>query len=152
MFSVGESQCPIKSLSRSFKEEWPAIDIRQGIVYLGNSAGVSPISSSRNWKDIDSSADDGVYDVVYCDGCGDGGIDVALLERSGGADAEESEVAGDSWYLVQSKYGAAFQGPNALAEGLKIIDTLDGRRDRLSCLAEGLLERLCLLPRERISP
>ena len=50
---------------------------------------------------------------------------------------------GDSWYLVQSKYGTAFQGAQTLlSEGLKIIDTLDGCRDRLSSLAEGLLERL----------
>lgn len=88
------------------------------------------------WLDIDPHGDD----IVYCDGSGDGGIDVAYLER-GHADDENS--AGDTWFLVQSKYGSAFAGTRTLRdEGHKIIDTLDGRRNRLSSLAEGLLDRL----------
>ena len=80
-------------------------------------------------------------DLVYCDGAGDGGIDLAYLDRADEANSED--VSGDAWYLIQSKYGSAFKGTNTLlAEGQKVIDTLDGRRDRLSSLAEGLLDRL----------
>src|ERR1700732_4493243 len=47
-------------------------------------------------------------DLVYCDGSGDGGIDLAYLDRS---DEESTDsAAGDTWYLIQSKYGSAFQG------------------------------------------
>ena len=122
---------------QSFSEEWLS-DIREGnpsTLELGRRFAHKLITQ---WKDIDSASDD----IVYCDGSGDGGIDVALLERLGG-DSEEPDSIGDSWYLVQSKYGTAFQGAQTLlSEGLKIIDTLDGCRDRLSSLAEGLLERL----------
>jgi hypothetical protein len=80
-------------------------------------------------------------DLVYCDGAGDGGIDLAYLER---ADQDDTEsTSGDTWYLIQSKYGSAFQGTKTLlSEGQKVIDTLDGRRERLSSLAEGLIDRL----------
>jgi AIPR protein len=80
-------------------------------------------------------------DLVYCDGAGDGGIDLAHLDRAD--EANSDEASGDTWYLIQSKYGSAFKGTSTLlAEGQKVIDTLDGRRDRLSSLAEGLLDRL----------
>ena len=85
------------------------------------------------WLDIDESSDD----LVYCDGSGDGGIDIAYLHRG------EGENAGDTWYLIQSKYGSAFKGSTTLlAESQKIIDTLDGQRKRLSSLTQSLLERL----------
>lgn len=93
------------------------------------------------WLEIEGISDD----LVYCDGSGDGGIDIAYLERSD-TDPEAdggASVAGDMWYLVQSKHGKAFQGATTLLEeSQKVIDTLDGRRQRLSSLAEGLLERL----------
>lgn len=80
-------------------------------------------------------------DLVYCDGGGDGGVDLAYLDR--GDDQSSDNATGDSWYLVQSKYGSAFQGPTTLlTEGQKVIDTLDGKRSRLSSLAEGLMDRL----------
>jgi hypothetical protein len=81
-------------------------------------------------------------DIVYCDGAGDGGIDIAVLER--GSSSETDEVpGGDCWYLVQSKYGSAFAGETTLlTEGKKVIDTLDGRRANLSSLAAGLFEKL----------
>lgn len=82
-------------------------------------------------------------DFVYCDGAGDGGIDVALLDTGSDESSAEADESGHTWYLVQSKYGAAFSGANTLlVEGQKVIDTLDGKRLRLNSLAEGLLERL----------
>lgn len=86
---------------------------------------------------------DTTADFVFCDGAGDGGIDVALLDTGPDESSAEADESGHTWYLVQSKYGSAFSGPNTLLiEGQKVIDTLDGKRPRLNSLAEGLLERL----------
>ena len=68
-------------------------------------------------------------DLVLCDGAGDGGIDIAYLRRPDvddeSQDSQSSE--GHTWYLVQSKYGTAFQGPETVFnEGRKIIETLGG--------------------------
>jgi len=124
----------------AFREQWLA-DVREGhpsTLELGRRFAHKLIVQ---WAD----ADDASSDLVYCDGSGDGGIDVAYLDRGdddGGAESE-SNVVGHSWYLVQSKYGSAFQGAATLLhEGQKVIDTLDGKRLNLSSLAEGLLERL----------
>ena len=85
------------------------------------------------WLNIDDSSDD----LIYCDGSGDGGIDIAYLHRG------EGEGTGHTWYLIQSKYGKAFRGnATLLAESQKVIDTLDGQNKKLSSLAQGLLERL----------
>src|SRR5215218_2642734 len=96
------------------------------------------------WLEVDQDSDD----LVYCDGAGDGGIDIAYLQRAEtsqkDADAGgDTPLEGDTWYLVQSKYGKAFQGVGTLLEeGQKVVDTLDGKRANLSSLATGLLERL----------
>ena len=90
---------------------------------------------------LDASA--ATADLVYCDGGGDGGIDVAFLDEGPDSASDAPEESGHAWYLVQSKYGSAFAGIGTLlTEGQKVIETLDGRRPRLNSLAEGLLERL----------
>ena len=124
---------------QAFLEEWLA-EVRQGnpsTLELGQRFARKLVTQ---WLDIDK--DSFSIDVVYCDGSGDGGIDIAYLDR--GDDEESPEnVSGHTWYLVQSKYGSAFAGSiTLLQEGQKVIDTLDGRRHRLSSLAEELLERL----------
>lgn len=82
-------------------------------------------------------------ELVYCDGAGDGGVDLAVLDV--GSDEEADSQPGHIWYLLQSKYGGAFQGPTTLlVEAQKVIDTLDGKRLKLNSLAEGLQERLSL--------
>lgn len=82
-------------------------------------------------------------DLVYCDGSGDGRIDLAYLDRGDAELSEAGDALGDTWFLVQSKHGSAFKGVSTLIEeAQKVVDTLDGRRDRLSSLAEGLVERL----------
>jgi len=90
------------------------------------------------WLDLDESTGE----LVHCDGSGDGGIDAAYLDR-GQEETTEEGTQGDTWFLIQSKYGKAFQGTaTLLQEGQKVIDTLDGKHGRLSSLAEGLLEQL----------
>ena len=91
------------------------------------------------WLDTSDTA----ADFSYCDGSGDGGIDVALLDTGPDEVTDDTGISGHTWYLVQSKYGSAFAGTSTLLiEGQKVIETLDGRRARLNSLAEGLLERL----------
>jgi hypothetical protein len=91
------------------------------------------------WVDASEQASD----VVLCDGAGDGGIDIALLDTGPDSSGDAQDESGHTWYLVQSKYGSAFAGVSTLlAEGHKVIETLDGKRAKLSSLAEGTLERL----------
>lgn len=118
----------------AYREQWLE-SVRAGqpsTVQLGQRFAHKLITQ---WRDVSP----GVEDIYYCDGAA-GGIDLAFLSH-GDADADSRD--GDTWYLVQSKYGAAFKGPETLlAEGYKVIETLDGRRERLSSLASGLLERI----------
>jgi hypothetical protein len=88
------------------------------------------------WRDIPDASDD----LIYCDGPADGGIDLAYLERG---ETDSENVSGDTWYLVQSKFGSGFQGSDSiLRDGQKIIDTLDIGREPLSETVTGLTERL----------
>ncbi|NTU74435.1 AIPR family protein, partial [Candidatus Roizmanbacteria bacterium] len=131
---------PVLSLEK-FNEEWLS-DIRAGdpsTVMLGNRFAHKILTQ---WLDIDENNDE----VIYCDGSGDGGIDIAYLyESDSGTDAGSES---HTWYLVQSKYGKAFQGNSTLLkEGQKLIDTLDNSNKRLSSLAQGLLEQLTAFKR-----
>ncbi|APR34339.1 AIPR family protein [Paraburkholderia sp. SOS3] len=123
----------------AFEKEW-LTEIRAGApstVELGNRFSRKLVTQ---WLEIaeDSDSPD---DICYCDGAGDGGIDIACLQRSD--DSDDSADNGDVWYLVQSKYGSAFSGTSTLLnEAQKLIDTLDGKRNNLSSLSAGLVERL----------
>jgi hypothetical protein len=119
-----------------FTDEWLE-EVKQGnptTVELGNRFARKLITQ---WLDLDEFSDD----VLYCDGSGDGGIDVACLQL--GETGDDGTEDGDTWYLVQSKYGSAFAGSGTLLrESQKVIDTLDGKRTNLSSLAQDLLDRL----------
>lgn len=121
-----------------FRSSWLE-DVQAGspsTVELGRRFALKIISQ---WLD----ASETTADLVYCDGSGDGGIDLAFLDEGPDSASDAAEESGHAWYLVQSKYGSAFAGPDTLlVEGQKVIETLDGRRTRLNSLAEGLLERL----------
>lgn len=114
-------------------------DVRAGspsTVELGRRFALKLVAQ---WLDTSDLTDE----FIYCDGSGDGGIDVAFLDTGPEELTDDSTISGHTWYLVQSKYGSAFAGVSTLLqEGQKLIDTLDGRRSRLNSLAEGLLERL----------
>ncbi len=95
----------------------------------------------RQWLNV--TEDD--EDLILCDGTGDGGIDIAYLHRADldetGQDEQSDE--GDTWYLIQSKYGTAFQGQETIiSEGRKIITTLAGENARLSERTSQLVGRL----------
>lgn len=122
-----------------FEKEW-LTDIISGnpsTIELGRRFSKKLVSQWLDFAEDIESPDD----VVYCDGTGDGGIDIACLQK--GDDAEDNSNGGDTWYLVQSKYGSAFVGTSTLIEeAQKVIDTIDGKRTNLSSLASGLVERL----------
>lgn len=94
-----------------------------------------------DWLDVNPDDED----LVLCDGSGDGGIDIAYLRRSEtDIDTQDTQSQeGDTWYLIQSKYGTAFQGPETVvSEGRKVIATLAGENDRLSEHTRQLVARL----------
>ena len=83
--------------------------------------------------------------LEFCGGPGDGGIDVAYLCRPDidDDDQEGNVVEGSTWYLIQSKYGTAFQGAaTILSEGLKVLATLSGENKQLNDQTKQLVERL----------
>ncbi len=90
-----------------------------------------------DWLDFNAETED----VVFCDGSGDGGIDVAFLVM--GDIMEDGNHEGNTWYLVQSKHGSAFAGTSTiLAEGQKVLDTLRGNRENLSSLGTEVSNRI----------
>lgn len=120
---------------KEFKDEWLS-EIQEGnpsSVVLGNRFSNKIV---MQWLELDKYSDD----LIFCDGSGDGGIDVAFLQRGDKENLEEPE--GDTWYLIQSKYGSAFRSATTLiTESSKVFNTLLGERN-LSSLAQDLLERL----------
>jgi hypothetical protein len=122
-----------------YREQW-LDDVREGQPSTSELGHRFARKLLTQWLEIDDASDD----LVYCDGSGDGGIDIAYLHRGSEAAAEDDEGAeGDTWYLVQSKYGKAFAGgATLLQEATKVLETLTGHRSHLSSLAEGLLARL----------
>lgn len=122
----------------AFREAWLS-SVREGNPSTRELGRRFAVKLVTQWAD----ASEHSSDLVLCDGAGDGGIDVALLDTGPDSSSDAPEESGHTWYLVQSKYGSAFAGVGTLlAEGQKVIDTLDGRRLKLNSLAEGTLERL----------
>ena len=89
----------------------------------------------RDWHEIDAAT----AEVVLCDGAGDGGIDAAVFVPEDPAEG----IEGDTWILIQSKYGSAFTGADTLSsEAQKLFATLEGKREKLSSLSAELVARL----------
>jgi hypothetical protein len=89
----------------------------------------------RDWSEIDSTS----AEIILCDGAGDGGIDAAVFVPKDPAEG----VEGDTWILVQSKYGTSYAGVETiLSESQKLFATLEGSRDRLSSVSAELVTRL----------
>ena len=84
-------------------------------------------------------------DLVLCDGSGDGGIDIAYLHRAETGDGEQTDasVEGDTWSLVQTKYGTAFKGHETIiGDSRKLIGTLAGENPRVSESVSQLVARI----------
>ena len=123
-----------------FREQWVAGIEAEGLTPLakGRLFGAKLISE---WLGVTTEDDD----FFICDGAGDGGIDIAYLQRADDDNrSDESDaIEGDTWYIVQSKYGSAFSGADTIvAEGGKIIATLQGNKQNLSDDTEQLLRKL----------
>jgi hypothetical protein len=89
----------------------------------------------RDWHEIDEST----AEIILCDGAGDGGIDAAVFIAE---DLNEG-IEGDTWILMQSKYGTSFTGSETISsEAQKLFLTLEGKRDNLSSISTELVERL----------
>lgn len=89
----------------------------------------------RDWHEIDSATSE----IILCDGAGDGGIDAAVFVAE---DLLEG-IEGDTWILVQSKYGSSFSGSETIsAEAQKLFATLEGKREKLSSISAELVGRL----------
>lgn len=119
-----------------FKADWlkEVTNGNPSTVELGNRFSKKLV---MQWLDFNEDTDD----IIFCDGSGDGGIDIAYLQR--GDALEDNANEGDTWYLIQSKYGSAFAGKDTLLiEAQKVVETIDGKAKRLSSLAADLLERL----------
>ena len=90
-----------------------------------------------DWLDFNSETED----IIFCDGAGDGGVDVAFLVL--GDMLEDGNHEGNTWYLVQSKHGSAFSGSSTiLIEGQKVLDNLRGNRPNLSSIGEDVSNRI----------
>lgn len=117
-----------------FKEQWLS-DVLAGSpspLDKGRRFGAKII---RDWLDV-SHLDVSPDDLIILDGSGDGGLDIAYLER---AEADE----GDTWYIIQSKYGTAFRGYDTIiTEGNKVLDTLTGRNTALSSDSRDLRDKI----------
>jgi len=119
-----------------FKEDWlkDVISGNPSTVELGNRFSKKII---MQWLDFNEDNDD----IFFCDGSGDGGIDIAYLQR--GDASEDNSNEGDTWYLIQSKHGSAFTGTETLLiESQKVLNTLDGKTKKLSSLTSDLVEKL----------
>ncbi len=129
-----------------FREEWVADIEAEGLTPLakGRRFGAKLISE---WLDVTTEDDD----FFVCDGSGDGGIDIAYLQRADDANRSDDSdsIEGDTWYIVQSKYGSAFSGADTIAaEGSKVISTLQGDRQNLSDDARQLMQKLDIFRRQ----
>ena len=76
------------------------------------------------WLDVPSDDDN----FHWTDGPGDGGIDIAYFDQARDVDdpaQDADQPVGDTWYVIQCKYGSAAQGSNTvLEEGLKFLRTI----------------------------
>ena len=121
-----------------FKEQWLQ-EVKNETTNVGKGK-VFACKLISEWLDIDPDDED----FYYTDGSHDGGIDVAVLRRSNEDETEsgQSDGSGDTWYLIQSKYGTSLHGKETiLSEGSKIFDTLAGT-NKLSVYADDVVEKV----------
>lgn len=133
-----------------FKEQW--------LTEIEDSS-LSPLDKGRlfasnlitQWLGVTTEDDN----FIVLDGSGDGGIDIAYLKQSDIDTAKPDDDAseeGDTWYLVQSKYGTAYAGESTIfEEGNKVITTLQGQNQHLAEGTRQLLQKLDLFRKQASS-
>jgi len=82
----------------AFREEWLR-EVRVGDPSTTERGHRFARKLVTQWLEIDDASED----LVYCDGAGDGGIDLAYLDRGNDDDSGGDGATGHTWYLVQSK-------------------------------------------------
>lgn len=115
-----------------FREEWlkEISDGEPSTVEKGRRFATKIFSQ---WQEI---VDD--CEFFYCDGCSDGGIDISYQKSDYD---EDGELRKKTWYIVQSKYGSSYQGPDTLVvEAVKIFHTLNGINEHLSEQVKNIVE------------
>lgn len=119
-----------------FSEEWLR-EFKEGDMSSFAKGKQFAFKLVTQWLEINEDDDD----LEICEGSGDGGIDIAYLQRSEEDNGNSQE--GDVWYLVQSKYGTAFSGSETIfSEGQKVIKTLSNENSNLSEATLRLLTRI----------
>lgn len=129
-----------KPTYKQFREKWLEEHIDAELPPLGKGIQFA-VKLVSQWLDVTTDDDD----FVICDGSGDGGIDIAYLQRADSSSEEKGTetTEGDTWYIVQSKYGTSFTGRDTiLQEGHKILRTMEGSSQNLSDVSRQLLEKL----------
>ncbi len=91
---------------------------------------------TKQWLDLSDIDED---NIDFCDGMGDGGIDLIYLKKG-----DEECGEGNKLYLIQSKYNSSFKGSSTLlTETQKVIETVCGERKRLSSsLSENIVKKI----------
>lgn len=131
-----------KPTYEQFREEWlkEIEDADLASLEKGKRFATKLVSQ---WLNVTTDDDD----FVICEGKGDGGIDIAYLRRADSSADDQGKdpdtIEGDTWYLVQSKYGTSFTGSDTiLKEGNKVLTTLQGDSKGLSSDSQLLLKKL----------
>ncbi len=120
-----------------FREEWIAEFSAPGLSQLDKGRRFAAKLITQH---LGITTDD--EDFYIADGSRDGGIDLAYLQRAE-SETQDDGPEGDTWFIVQSKYGTAYAGSKTiLDEGLKVIDTLTGENKNLSEDANQILLKI----------
>ena len=116
--------------------------------YLAAFTDLSPVEKDhrfaqkilKDFKDFYGLPDS--IDEYSCDGPGDGGIDIAILDRQGDEEDQQGGVEGDTWYLIQSKY-SQLNSSQIHTEAEKIFAVLtDKHEKRLSYMGEDITQKI----------
>ena len=139
------SNAPDKVSYEQFRDAWLS-EIAEGNLSTLDKGRLFATKLITQWLEVTADDDD----FVICDRSGDGGIDIAYLKRADfDAGDPDDEKKGDTWYLVQSKYGSAYSGSQTIyEEGLKILDTLQGINQRLNESTYQLIQKLDVFRRQ----
>lgn len=127
---------PLDVTFDQFREKWLS-DFKKGDMSSLEKGRQFALKLVSEWLEVDADDDD----LLTLDGSGDGGIDIAHLQRSQINDDDSQD--GDVWRLIQSKYGTAFQGRDTIfKEGQKVIQTLTRGKAGLSDSSRQFLQKL----------